>query len=222
VNIVKKVVTDLIKYGTTQRAYLGIEYASDNLSDDAKKENGIKDDEGVYVVNVREKGAADKAGLKKGDVIIKLNDMPVSSGSELVGQIAIYRPGDKIKVSYKRNGVENNVVVILMNNSGNMDLVKNSAFDKLGAELQPLQKNDAVKLNVKGGIVVTSINEKGLFSKTRMEEGFVILKVNGQDVNTIEEFRKIVEQAGNGSLKLEGVYLGYDGSFTYPLKLNDE
>jgi len=222
VNIVKKVVTDLIKYGTTQRAYLGIEYANDNLSDDAKKENGIKDDEGVYVVNVREKGAAEKAGLKKGDVIIKLNDQYVSSGSELVGQIAIYRPGDKIKVTYKRNGVESDVMVTLMNNSGNMDLVKNSAFDKLGAELQPLQKTDAAKLNVKGGIVVTSISEKGLFSKTRMEEGFVILKVNGQEVNTLEEFRKIVEQAGNGSLKLEGVYPGYDGSFTYPLKLNDE
>ncbi|MDP9040616.1 MAG: PDZ domain-containing protein, partial [Bacteroidota bacterium] len=110
----------------------------------------------------------------------------------------------------------------LMNNSGNMDVVKNSAFDKLGADFQPLQKKDAEKLNVKGGIVVTSISEKGLFSKTRMEEGFVILKVNGQDVNNIEEFRKIVEQAGNGSLKLEGVYPGYDGSFTYPLKLNDE
>jgi serine protease Do len=101
-------------------------------------------------------------------------------------------------------------------------LVKNSAFDKLGAELQPLQKADASKLNVKGGIVVTSIGEKGLFAKTRMEEGFVILKVNGQSVSTVDDFRKIVEQTGNGSLKLEGVYPGYDGSFTYPLKLNDE
>jgi S1-C subfamily serine protease len=55
-----------------------------------------------------------------------------------------------------------------------------------------------------------------------MEEGFVILKVNGQQVSSVEDFRKIVEQAGNGSLKLEGVYPGYDGSFTYPLKLNDE
>ena len=146
----------------------------------------------------------------------------VTSGSELVGQIAIYRPGDKIKITYKRNGEETDVMVTLMNSSGNMDVVKNSAFDKLGAELQPLQKTDAAKLNVKGGVVVTSISEKGLFSKTRMEEGFVILKVNGQDVSTVEEFRKIVEQAGNGSVKLEGVYPGYDGSFTYPLKLNDE
>jgi len=223
VNIVKKVVTDLIKYGTTQRAYLGIEYARDNLSDDQKKEHGIKEDaEGVFIMNVREKGAAAKAGLKEGDLITKLNGIPVSSGSELVGQIAIYRPGDKIKITYKRSGAESDVMVTLMNNSGNMDLVKNSAFDKLGAELQPLQKSDAAKLNVKGGIVVTSISDKGLFSKTRMEEGFVILKVNGQDVSSVEEFRKIVEQAGNGSVKLEGVYPGYDGSFTYPLKLNEE
>jgi serine protease Do len=222
VNIVKKVVTDLIKYGTTQRAYLGIEYARDNLSDDLKKQEGIKDEEGVYVMNVREKGAAAKAGLQKGDIIVKLNDIPVYSGSELVGQIAIYRPGDKIKITYKRNGTESEVMVTLMNNSGNMDLVKNSAFDKLGAELRPLEKKDAVILKVKGGVVVSSISDKGLFSRTRMEEGFVILKVNGQEVSTVEEFRKIVEQAGNGSLKLEGVYPGYDGSFTYPLKLNDE
>jgi serine protease Do len=222
VNIVKKVVTDLIKYGTTQRAYLGIEYARDNLSDDAKKDNGIKDEEGVYVMNVREKGAAAKAGLLKGDVIIKLNDIPVYSGAELVGQIAIYRPGDKIKITYRRDGKESDVLVTLMNNSGNMELVKNSAFDKLGAELQTLQKKDAVTLKVKGGIVVTSISDKGLFSRTRMEEGFVILKVNGQEVSSVEEFRKMVEQTGSGSLKLEGVYPGYDGSFTYPLKLNDE
>ncbi len=222
VNIVKKVVTDLIKYGTTQRAYLGIEYARDNLSDDLKKQEGIKDDEGVFVMNVREKGAAALAGLQKGDLITKLNGITVNSGSELVGQIAIYRPGDKIKISYVRNGKENEVLVTLMNNSGNIDVVKNSAFDKLGAELRPLDKKEAATLNVKGGIAVATISDKGLFSKTRMEEGFVILKVNGQDVNTVDEFRKIVEQAGNGSLKLEGVYPGYDGSFTYPLKLNDE
>jgi serine protease Do len=223
VNIVKKVVTDLIKYGTTQRAYLGIEYARDNLSDDDKKEKGIKDDaEGVYVQNVRENGAASKAGLKTGDLITKINGIPVNTGSELVGQIAIYRPGDKIKITYTRDSKEYEVAVTLMNNSGNMDVVKNSAFDKLGAELQPLTKKDAVKLNVTGGIVVTSISDKGLFSKTRMEEGFVILKVNGQDVASVDQFRKIVEAAGGGSLKLEGVYPGFDGSYTYPLKLNEE
>jgi serine protease Do len=224
VNIVKKVVTDLIKYGTTQRAFLGIEYARDNMSDEQKKDAGITnpDVEGVYVTNVRENGAASKAGIQKGDLITKVNGMTINGGAEMVGQIAIYRPGDKIKITYKRNGTEYEVPVTLMNNVGNMDVVKNSAFEKLGAQLQPLQKKDAQTLNVKGGIVVSSISDKGLFSKTRMEEGFVILKVNGQDVSTIEDFHKIIDAAGNGSVKLEGVYPGYDGTFTYPLKLNDE
>jgi S1-C subfamily serine protease len=113
-------------------------------------------------------------------------------------------------------------MVTLMNNSGNMDVVKNSAFDKLGAQFQPLQKKEAEKLNVKAGIVVTSISDKGLFSRTRMEEGFIILKVNGKEISSVDECRKIVEQAGNGTVKLEGVYPGYDGTFSYPLKLNDE
>jgi Do/DeqQ family serine protease len=222
VNIVKKVVTDLIKYGTTQRAYLGIEYARDNLSDDVKKQEGINDGEGVFVMNARDKGAAAKSGIQKGDLITKINGIQINSGAELVGQIAIYRPGDKIKITYKRNGTEYEVPVTLMNSSGTLDVVKNSIFDRLGAELQPLAKKDAESMNVKGGIVVSSISDKGLFSKTRMEEGFVILKVNGKEVTTVDDFRKILESAGNGSVKLEGIYPGYDGAFTYPLKLNDD
>lgn len=220
VNIVKKIVSDLMKYGTPQRAYLGIEYARDNLSDEVKKQQGIKDDEGVYVLNVPTNGAAAEAGIKKGDVITKLNGVIVNSGSEMVGQIATYRPGDKVKVTYKRDGKENDVTVTLRNSGGTLDVVKNTVFDKLGAELQTLSKKDATTLGVKGGVVVKSIDEKGLFSKTRMEEGFVILKVNGRDVQSVEDFRKALDGAGSSSVKLEGVYPGYDGAFTYPLKLN--
>jgi len=222
VNIVKKIVSDIIKFGTPQRAYLGIQYAKDNLSDEVKKEQGIKDDEGVYVMDVTPSGAAANAGIKKGDVITKLNGIPVNSGAEMVGQIATYRPGDKITVSYKRDGKELSVPIVLRNNAGTTDVVKTSALDKLGADLQTLGKKDATSLGVKGGVVVKSIDDKGLFSKTRMEEGFVILKVNGQDVLSVEDFRKALENSGTGSVKLEGVYPGYDGAFTYPLKLNSD
>jgi Do/DeqQ family serine protease len=220
VNIVKKIVSDIMKYGTPQRAYLGIEYAKDNLSDEVKKQEGIKDDEGVYVMNVPSSGAAAEAGIKKGDVITKLNGVTVNSGAEMVGQIATYRPGDKVKVSYKRDGKESEVLVTLRNSGGTLDVVKNSVFDRLGAELQTLSAKDASALKVKGGVLVKSIDEKGLFSKTRMEEGFVILRVNGHDVNSVEDFRKALDNAGSASVKLEGVYPGSDGEFTYPLKLN--
>ncbi|MBS1918360.1 MAG: Do family serine endopeptidase [Bacteroidetes bacterium] len=220
VNIVKKVVSDLMKYGTAQRAYLGIRYAPDNLSDDVKKQEGIKDGEGVYVSEVPADGAAAQAGIKKGDVITKINGMTLGSAAEMVGQIATFRPGDKVSVTYKRDGQEYTVPVVLRNNTGTTDIVKNTVLDKLGADLQTLSKKDATSLGVKGGVVVKSIDEKGLFSKTRMEDGFVILKANGKDISTVEELRKILDDNQGASVKLEGVYPGYEGAFTYPLQLN--
>ncbi len=100
INIAKKVVNDIIKFGTVQRAYLGINYASDNISDEQKKKEGIKDGNGVYVSGVTEQGAAEVAGLKKGDYITKLNGSSVQTGPELVEQIARYKPGDKISITY--------------------------------------------------------------------------------------------------------------------------
>jgi serine protease Do len=220
VNIVKKVVSDLMKYGTAQRAYLGIKYAPDNLSDDVKKQEGIKDGEGVYVSEVPTDGAASQAGIKKGDVITKLNGVILNSAAEMVGQIATYRPGDKVNVTYKRDGQENTVAVTLRNNTGTTEIVKNTVLDKLGADLLTLSKKDATSLGVKGGVVVKGIDEKGLFSKTRMEDGFIILKANGKEINTVEEFRKLLDENQGGSVKLEGVYPGYEGAFTYPLQLN--
>ena len=138
----------------------------------------------------------------------------------MVGQIATYRPGDKINISYVRDGKEFTVPVTLRNNTGTTDIVKNSVMEKLGADLQNLNKKDAASLGVKGGVVVKSIEEKGLFSQTRMEDGFIILKVNGKEVSTVDDFKKLLEGAANSSVRLEGVYPGYDGAFTYPLKLN--
>jgi len=220
VNIVKKVVADLMKYGTPQRAYLGIRYLPDNASDEQKKQQGVKEGEGVFVNEVPANGAAAQAGIQKGDVITKINGTALTSAADMVGQIATYRPGDKVNITYQRDGKEFTVPVTLRNNTGTTEVVKNTVLDKLGADLQTLNKKDAVTLGVKGGVVVKSIQEKGLFSKTRMEDGFVILKVNGKDVSTVEDFKKLLENSSEPSLKLEGVYPGYDGAFTYPLKLN--
>src|SRR3984885_8631340 len=150
VNIVKKVVNDLMKFGTPQRAFLGISYPRDDMSEDQKKESGIKDGEGVYVLDVTADGAAAHSGIQKGDVITKLNGVPVATGAEMVGQIATYSPGEKITVTYKRDGKDNTVNIVLRNNSGTMTVVKTSVLDKLGAQLVTLPKKDATNLDVKG------------------------------------------------------------------------
>src|SRR5579863_9228491 len=220
VNIVKKVVNDLMKFGTPQRAFLGISYPRDDMSDDQKKENGIKDGEGVYVLDVTADGAAAHAGIQKGDVIIKLNGVPVTTGAEMVGQIATFSPGDKINVTYRRDGKESTIAIVLRNNAGTTAVIRSSVLDKLGADLQTLTKKDATSLDLKGGVVVKSVTEGGLMDKSRIQEGFIILKANGEEVKSVEDFQKAVEKASGGTVKLEGVFPGYEGVYTYPLRLS--
>jgi serine protease Do len=217
VNIVKKIVADLMKFGTVQRAYLGIDYPRDNISDEEKKQNGIKDEGGVYVISVRDGGAAAAAGIKKGDMITKINGFPVVSGAELVGKIATYSPGDKISISYQRAGKEYTSNITLRNFTGTTEVVKTSVLDKLGAELETLAKDDAKELNIKGGAVVKSISNRGLLSKVRIQEGYVIVKANNKEVTSVEDLRKILE-ASSGTVKLEGIYPGYEG--IYPIIIN--
>src|SRR5580693_8332994 len=174
VNIVKKVVSDLMKFGTPQRAFLGISYPRDDMSDDQKKENGIKDGEGVYVLEVTADGAAAHAGIQKGDVITKLNGVPVTTGAEMVGQIATFSPGDKINVTYRREGKESTIPIVLRNNAGTTAVIRSSVLDKLGADLQTLTKKDATSLDLKGGVVVKNVTEGGLMDKSRIQEGFII------------------------------------------------
>ena len=222
VNIVKKVVNDIMKFGTPQRAYLGISYPRDDMSDDQKKENGIKDGDGVYVWTVTPDGPAAHAGLKQGDIITKLNGEEVLTGAEMIGKIATYSPGDKIKVTYKREGKEYTIPVTLSNNSGSTStaIIKTSALDKLGAQLETLGKKEAANLDVKGGVVVKSVTENGLMDKSRIQEGFIILKANGEEVKNLEDFQRIIGKVSGGTVKLEGVFPGYEGVYTYPLRLS--
>ena len=214
VNIVKKIIADVMKFGTVQRAYLGISYYPENLSDEIKKDNGIVDGEGVFVKDVSLDGAAKAAGIKTGDIITKVNGFTVTSSADMVGQIATYRPGDKVSISYKRGDKEYTTDVILRNINGTIDVVRSSLPEKLGAQLRTISKEVAKELGVNGGVEITSINTTGILSRVRVQEGYVIVKANGKDVSNIEELRKIVDSS-TGTLKLEGMYPGYDG--VYPV-----
>jgi Do/DeqQ family serine protease len=228
VNMVKKIVTDIVKFGTVQRAYIGISYPKDNLSDDEKrameKEVGVpfKEGEGVLILGIPEGGAAASAGLKKGDMITKINGVTVTSGAELQEQIARYKPGDKVTVNYKRGGKETMVNITLKNKAGNTDIVKNSSLlEKLGGELVNLDKKVAAANDVTGGVVVKKVGN-GLLSKSRMEDGFVITGVNGKEINNLDELKEALSAIKNGNIRLDGFYPGFEGRYTYPLRITEE
>ena len=150
-------------------------------------------------------------------MITKVNAVPVLNAADMVGQIATFRPGDKINITYRRDGKEITTPVTLKNISGNTEVVKTSAIDKLGASFKDLSKEAAKEIGVSGGVVVAEI-KGGIMSKVRVQEGYVILKANGKEVKSVQEFAKVIDGA-SGSVKLEGVYIGYEGIHTVVINL---
>ncbi len=213
VNLTKKIVNDLIKYGDVKRSYLGV----------IVNEDKIDAGDGAHVGSVPKEGAAYKAGLKPGDVIIKINEAPINSWTELQATVSSYNVGEKINITYKRNGKENMTTAVLSANTVTTDeTAVNSIGDKLGAELENLDPNTAQQYEVEGGVVVKKIKKESPFSRTRMQDGFVITTVNGLDVKNIDELSKAIRRFRGESIQIEGFYPGYDGVYRYPLNLGEQ
>jgi serine protease Do len=219
VNIVKKIINDLLKYGTVQRAYLGVSYLPDNVPSAEKEKIGFKEGIGVYVREVSKDGAAANSGLKEGDYITKINGVSVVSGSEMVEQVAGYKPGDKITITYQRQGKEYNSNITLKNKSGSYGIVKaQEAMETLGAEFETLPAAKAKQYGFNGGVIVKKIKPEGLIDEqTRMRDGFIIIKANDQEVKTIEDLTNILSRS-TGPVKLDGLYPGYDGAYSYVIE----
>ena len=222
VNIVRKVVNDLIKYGSVQRGFLGAQYTdATGLTDEEKKQLQLPvTADGIYITGLSSNGAAKAAGIKEGDIIRKINDVDIISGSDMQEQLSRYKPGDKVNVTYERNKALNTVTVTLKNSSGNFDIVKADAMiDRLGADLITLDPKQAKTYGLAGGVVVRKINDGAINDQTRMRDGFIITKANGKPVKSVDELRSVI---GNSKdVKIEGVYPGYEETFEYPLDLSD-
>jgi len=218
VNITKKIINDLLEYGTVQRAYLGISYLPETAPDTEREKLGFKEGQGIMVLDVAKDGAMANSGIQKGDYISKINGSKVTTGSEMVEQVAGYKPGDKITVNYSRNGKEFSTQVTLKNKSGSYDVVRNSALENFGAEFETLDAKRARDYGVRGGVVVKRIGKGLIDEQTRMRDGFVIYKVDGKEVKSIEDFNAALVK-GQKRVMLEGFYPGYDGAYQYPIEM---
>lgn len=215
-NLVKKVVEDILKFGSVQRGYLGISMAPEQLDESKKKELGINDDvNGVWIMEVDPKGAAAEAGLKKGDAIIKINDVPVNTTSQLSEQVARRKPGDKIAITYMRDGNEKTAEVTLKNKLGTFASQETAAVKSLGADFSTLSKEDAAKLGIDGGVQIANIQDNGIIgSQTNMRPGFVITRIGDQRVRTVEELKEALSNQSS-NFQIQGVYPGSKEVYYY-------
>ena len=215
-NIVRKVVDDLLLYGTAQRGYLGVQIAE--LTQELAEKEGLENIEGVYVAEVTEGGAAKLAGMKAGDVITTINGKKVNSTTQLKEAVGQYRPGDKLDVEVNRKGTHHHYELTLLNEAGNVNLVKsgdsfyNSEF---GLMLQPINQNDMSRLNINNGLKIVEIRQ-GRFMNSGVPVDFVITKVNGYAVNSKSDLESALKSGRSRRTSIEGVFPnGMIGSFYY-------
>ena len=202
VNIVKRVVDDLIDYGSVKRAMLGISMGSvDKKIADEMKLSSVS---GVYIYEVSKGSAADKAGLKKDDVIVSIDGQKITDASSVQAKVSGYRPGDSADIAYIRNGKASHVTVVFQAaNATNGEVDAEGATEFYGAKLRSASEETLKALNIKQGVEIVSLGS-GKMSEAGAREGGVILFVNDKSVSKPEEVVAIAKKSAR-AVYIEGV-----------------
>ena len=208
VNLVKKVVNDLIKYGQIQRAYLGIQIR--NIDEELAKDKNLKNMEGVYVAQVMHPGGAAEAGMKAGDVITAVNNKPVKGLAAFMGIIGQYSPGNVVKVTVERDNRSKTFNVKLRNRNGSLALVKASSpffNDKLGAELENITDGTMSQLDINHGLRITRVTD-GILKNGGISKGFIITEVNNKRVSSKKSLEAALEisKHQHNIVRMKGMY----------------
>jgi serine protease Do len=204
-NLVQKIIGDLIEYGEVQRGYLGIFFA--DIDSKFAKDKGLDEIKGVYVESVIQGAAADKSGIKPGDVILKVGDINTNSKSELNEIIARHHPGDKLQLTLKRDKDQQVVEVELMNKEGSTGILKTdpqSAVSALSAYFETCSPGELNALGIDHGVKITKL-EKGKLWSVGIKEGFIIMYIDNKPVKTVEDISKVIT-GKKGTIQIEGIY----------------
>lgn len=209
INTAAKVVADIKKYGTVQRAVLGI--AGGDVTNELKEKHNLKVNSGVFVADFSEVSAAYAAGMEKGDVITAIDGSKLSSFAELQSIIAMKNPGDKIRLSIDRKGTTKDLVVTLKNTQGSEGIVKGSVGNKLlGATLKELPASARRSYGISYGVEVTNVGS-GKMQSAGIKKGFIILSINNVAIRKVADAHRVVNAVQNAprgrrSLIVRGFY----------------
>jgi len=210
INLAKKVLNDIQKYGSVKRGYLGVSFKE--LDQDVADELKISRNVGLYVADVAPGSGAAQAGLQHGDIITKVNGNKVYESSDLQEPVARLQPGDKINLTILRGNEEKNVSVTLKADAGNLGRSTASTksseelYNKLGASFRSLSSAEKAKYHVRSGVVVTQVRPGLLFDDTQIPVGSIITSINRKPVNNSDDISNAITSMRNGNLIITGYY----------------
>lgn len=202
VNIVKRIVSDLLDFGSVKRAMLGI--TMQNIDKKLVDELKLSSMNGVYIVEVASGSAAEAAGMKKGDVLVNIDGVSLKDGASVQEKVNSYRPGDTAEMTVIRDGKELRLKVVFKEAAAETGTVDDEgAVSFYGSKLQTAPKETLKAVGAKKGVVVTEVGP-GKLADQGVSKGFIILYVNNVAVGTPQEILDIVKKSDR-AVYLEGV-----------------
>ncbi len=224
VDLVKKISNDFMEFGKVKRGFIGVTFTELNAA--LAKELGISDINGLYVQSVVSNGGAEKAGLKKGDIITKIDDRLITRSSMLQETVARMHPGDKLKLTFKRDGKEHTVNVTLQDEdslkTAEAKVDSKSAtqiYNQLGAGFVPLSDAKKKEMGLSSGIVLSDVRKGGLFDMYDVPRGLIITRINGKPVNNVDQVEAAIGASNNNMIRIEGMTQdGGSVQLTFPTK----
>lgn len=201
-NIVKKIVYDLMDFGSVKRAVLGItmQPIDDKIADELK----LSSRKGVYIVEVSENGAADKAGIKKGDVLVAVDSTEITTTASVQEAVSRFSPGDKAELTIIRDGKQKQIEVTFKGTmQENGTVAKDGSVAFYGSSIKAADKELLERFGLKSGVEIVELGP-GKLMEAGATEGFIILYVNDQPVKTPQDIIDIVKKSKR-AVFIEGI-----------------
>ena len=196
VNIVKKIVEDLIDFGAVRRAKLGVTMAT--MTDEIAEKMKLSYEKGVYIDEVLKGSAADKAGIKPKDIIKAIDSTKISTASALQEKVNGFHPGDAAIFTIVRDGKEKTLEVVFQGDvleTGTVDVDGTTAF--YGAKIRTASKELLAKYGLKHGVEVVSVSQ-GKMMDSGASEGFIIQYINDEPVAKAEDVVALAKKSKRG------------------------
>ena len=204
VDIVKKVYTDLVKYGQVQKALTGAEFL--DIDSEIADRLELQSLQGVLITAVAQNSASEKAGLEKGDVILRANGQQVDSKANLEEYLAGLYPGDEIDLVIRRDDRTVKKTMTLTNREGTTGILRRVTYysEDLQATFEALPKAARNAYGVAGGVKVIEFDRRGFFARLDIPEGFIITSINGRSMDTPEELSELLSRI-RGRVTIVGI-----------------
>jgi serine protease Do len=219
INLAKAVSEDLIAHGKVSRGYIGVSIMEVDAS--TAKAVGLDKPQGVLIQSIVEDGAASKADVQPGDIILKIDDREVNQGNELQNYVASQRAGKTVTLEIYRDGEKIETEVTLKAPDGESvdeekvakkkDKAKKDAdvnekqFSKIGLTLQNLTESQYDAYNVENGVLISKVETYSEAFNQRLFSGLVIVSVDKNDIDSVTEFEKIIEEKRGDAVLLKVV-----------------